>query len=78
MRGNQERSSGLTTALQGQAPDRNSTSAWRIGQNVSHAKFGAGVIVNCEGHGADARVEVRFGRAGTKWLLLEYAKLVSI
>ena len=52
-------------------------SAWRIGQNVIHAKFGAGVIVNCEGHGADARVEVRFGRAGTKWLLLEYAKLAS-
>lgn len=55
---------------------RDSTaSQWRIGQNVTHAKFGAGVIVNCEGHGADARVEVRFGRTGTKWLLLEYAKL---
>lgn len=50
-------------------------SQWRIGQNVIHAKFGTGVIVNCEGHGADARVEVRFGRTGTKWLLLEYAKL---
>ncbi|SOD40765.1 UvrD-helicase domain-containing protein [Nitrosovibrio sp. Nv4] len=48
---------------------------WRVGQNVLHAKFGAGVIVNCEGRGADARVEVKFGRAGTKWLLLEYAKL---
>lgn len=48
---------------------------WRVGQNVVHAKFGAGVIVNCEGRGADARVEVKFGRAGTKWLLLEYAKL---
>jgi DNA helicase-2/ATP-dependent DNA helicase PcrA len=55
-----------------------STSAWRIGQNVIHAKFGAGVIVNCEGHGADARVEVRFGRAGNKWLLLEYAKLTPV
>ena len=52
-------------------------SRWRVGQNVIHAKFGAGVIVNCEGQGADARVEVKFGRAGTKWLLLEYAKLVS-
>ncbi|ARO87170.1 DNA helicase II [Nitrosospira lacus] len=50
-------------------------SQWRIGQNVTHARFGAGVIVNCEGHGADSRVEVRFGRTGTKWLLLEYAKL---
>jgi DNA helicase-2/ATP-dependent DNA helicase PcrA len=48
---------------------------WRIGQNVTHPKFGTGVILNCEGRGADARVEVRFNRAGTKWLLLEYAKL---
>ncbi len=51
-------------------------SPWRVGQNVVHAKFGTGVIVNCEGSGADARVEVKFSRAGTKWLLLEYAKLV--
>ena len=53
-------------------------SPWRVGQNVVHARFGAGVIVNCEGRGADARVEVRFGRAGTKWLLLEYAKLTPV
>lgn len=52
-------------------------SPWQIGQNVIHAKFGAGVIVSCEGQGAEARVEVKFGRAGTKWLLLEYAKLIS-
>jgi DNA helicase II / ATP-dependent DNA helicase PcrA len=51
------------------------SSRWRIGQNVTHPKFGTGVILNCEGRGADARVEVRFNRAGTKWLLLEYAKL---
>lgn len=51
-------------------------SQWTIGQNVVHAKFGTGVIVNREGQGTDARVEVKFGRAGTKWLLLEYAKLV--
>ena len=52
-------------------------SPWRIGQNVAHAKFGSGVIINCEGHGADARVQVQFSRAGTKWLSLEYAKLVA-
>ena len=34
-------------------------SRWRVGQNVVHAKFGAGVIISCEGNGADARVEVR-------------------
>lgn len=48
---------------------------WRVGQNVIHAKFGAGVIVNCESHGADARVQVKFSRAGMKWLSLQYAKL---
>jgi len=50
-------------------------SPWHIGQNVAHAKFGSGVIVNCEGVGADARVQVKFRNAGVKWLALEYAKL---
>jgi len=50
-------------------------SPWRIGQNVVHPKFGAGVIVNAEGRGSDARVQVNFHRNGTKWLALEYAKL---
>ena len=51
---------------------------WRIGQNVSHAKFGAGVIINYEGSGSEARVQVNFAQAGTKWLLIEYAKLTRI
>jgi len=50
---------------------------WRIGQNVVHPKFGAGVIVNAEGRGSDARVQVNFRDAGLKWLALDYAKLVS-
>ena len=50
-------------------------SPWRIGQNVTHPKFGAGVIVNAEGRGSDARVQINFHRNGTKWLALEYAKL---
>jgi len=49
---------------------------WRIGQNVVHPKFGAGVIVNAEGRGSDARVQVNFRDAGLKWLALDYAKLV--
>ena len=35
-------------------------SPWSIGQNVLHPKFGPGVIVNAEGRGADARVQVNF------------------
>jgi DNA helicase-2/ATP-dependent DNA helicase PcrA len=48
---------------------------WRIGQNVVHAKFGQGVIVDAEGQGPDARLQINFGRQGMKWLALEYAKL---
>jgi len=48
---------------------------FRVGQNVMHAKFGPGVIVNAEGRGADARVQVNFRSSGLKWLALEYAKL---
>ncbi len=51
---------------------------WRIGQAVQHAKFGEGVIVDYEGAGNDARVQVKFTQAGTKWLMLEYAKLTSL
>ena len=40
-----------------------------------HPTFGRGVIVNYEGRGPDARVQVRFSDAGLKWLMLEYAKL---
>jgi len=52
-------------------------SGWRIGQNVMHSKFGRGVIVDCEGRGADARVQVNFQSVGMKWLALEYAKLTA-
>ena len=47
----------------------------RLGQRVHHKKFGDGVILNCEGQGAHARVEVNFEHAGTKWLVLSYANL---
>jgi DNA helicase-2/ATP-dependent DNA helicase PcrA len=50
-------------------------SGFRVGQNVIHAKFGAGVIVDAEGQGNDARVQVNFGRQGVKWLAVSVAKL---
>ena len=54
------------------------TSGWRSGQAVTHPKFGEGMIVNLEGSGADARVQVNFRNTGVKWLALEYAKLTAI
>jgi DNA helicase II / ATP-dependent DNA helicase PcrA len=52
--------------------------AFNIGQNVRHAKFGEGVVLGCEGRGADARVQVKFRNEGVKWLALQYAKLQSV
>ena len=49
-----------------------------IGQNVRHAKFGDGVVIDFEGRGLDARVQVRFASEGTKWLALQYAKLTAL
>ncbi|MDD5612220.1 MAG: 3'-5' exonuclease, partial [Gallionella sp.] len=51
---------------------------WRIGQRVFHQKFGEGSITGVEGGGADARVQVNFKHAGSKWLALEYAKLTQL
>ncbi|MFM9882707.1 MAG: UvrD-helicase domain-containing protein [Burkholderiales bacterium] len=54
---------------------RDASMPFRIGQSVMHQKFGAGVIVNAEGSGSDARLQINFGKAGMKWLALEFAKL---
>ena len=54
---------------------RDSAGGFHVGQSVVHAKFGAGVILAAEGRGDEARVQVRFGQAGTKWLALAFAKL---
>jgi DNA helicase-2/ATP-dependent DNA helicase PcrA len=63
-----------TQAYSVPSSERSST-GFRIGQSVTHAKFGLGVIVNAEGGGNDARVQVNFGAAGMKWLALSIAKL---
>ena len=47
----------------------------KIGGRVSHAKFGEGVVLDCEGKGGSARVQVHFEDAGSKWLVLAYANL---
>ncbi|TFF43227.1 DNA helicase II [Pseudomonas sp. RIT623] len=51
--------------------------AFNLGQRVQHAVFGEGVILNFEGSGAQARVQVNFSE-GSKWLMLGYAKLEAI
>ncbi len=46
-----------------------------VGQRVVHQKFGEGVVLDCEGSGQHARVQVAFSEHGTKWLVLSFANL---
>lgn len=50
-------------------------SGLKISQRVTHAKFGEGYILDIEGSGESARVQVRFEKHGPKWLILSYAGL---
>ncbi len=49
-----------------------------LGQRVSHAQFGEGVVVDYEGSGAHTRVQVNFESVGQKWLVLAFANLARI
>ncbi|MDN3578589.1 3'-5' exonuclease [Chitinimonas viridis] len=50
----------------------------RVGASVAHPKFGTGVVIDYDGTGKGANVQVNFGAAGVKWLALDYAKLTLV
>ncbi len=54
------------------------SSGFRLGQRVSHPKFGEGVVLNAEGQGGSARVQVNFEQVGAKWLVVAYANLQAV
>jgi DNA helicase-2/ATP-dependent DNA helicase PcrA len=51
---------------------------FKLGQQVKHAKFGEGVVLNYEGSGAQSRIQVNFADVGSKWLVVEYANLQAV
>ena len=51
---------------------------FNLGQLVTHAIFGEGVIVHFEGQGPSARIQVNFKKEGSKWLVMQYAKLEAV
>jgi DNA helicase-2/ATP-dependent DNA helicase PcrA len=55
-----------------------SVSRYKLGQRVSHAKFGEGVILQLEGQGTQERAQINFKGAGVKWLMLAYAGLENL
>ncbi len=58
-------------------PSNDGEGEFFIGQSVSHAKFGVGVIEAAEG-GQEPRVQVNFSARGRKWLVLKLAKLTPL
>lgn len=61
----------VSSVTQAQVPETELS----LGQRVYHQVFGEGVVLNFEGRGASARVEVNFDTEGGKWLVLQYANL---
>ena len=52
-----------------------SSAGLRVGQRVRHGKFGEGIVMQSEGNGERARIQVNFIKEGSKWLMLGYAGL---
>ncbi len=57
------------------AADASESTGFALGQRVMHSLFGEGVVLNYEGQGAQARIQVNFDDEGSKWLMVAYAKL---
>jgi DNA helicase II / ATP-dependent DNA helicase PcrA len=63
------------TAVKPKAISLQTAGSYMLGQDVSHAKFGEGVILQLEGTGAQERVQINFKQVGVKWLMVAYANL---
>ena len=68
-------SGGYSAPAAPRSPQTGNDTGYKVGQSVVHAKFGTGIIIDFEGRGSDARVQVKFREVGSKWLALAYAKL---
>ena len=66
--------SGSTSAFT-EAPQDDAGITINLGQRVLHPSFGEGMVMNYEGEGRHARVQINFEEVGSKWLVMEYANL---
>lgn len=58
--------------------DSFSSTGFKLGQRVAHPTFGEGIVLNYEGVGAQSRIQVNFATAGSKWLVVAYARLEAL
>ena len=59
-------------------PSSSSSSSLREGCKIEHQRFGIGEVLKLEGSGENAKATVAFTHAGTKQLLLKFAKYTII
>lgn len=65
-------------AITGNTQQETIISDYVIGMKVKHATFGEGEIMNIEGNADNQKVMVQFPVAGTKTLLVKFARLIKI
>jgi DNA helicase-2/ATP-dependent DNA helicase PcrA len=78
VRHGQKTQTAVASAGRGSMPNRTqigNDTGFALGQTVNHPTFGQGTVINFEGQGQHARVQVNFANGGAKWLVLAYAKL---
>jgi len=66
------------TSVKPKAQSLQTEGKFKLGQRVSHAKFGEGVVLQMEGEGVQERVQINFKQVGIKWLMLAYAQLDAL
>ena len=57
------------------APRSESKHEIKCGVEVTHPKFGQGIVIGYEGNEDDLRIQIKFSTHGVKWLAMEFAKL---
>ncbi|MGK2914918.1 MAG: DNA helicase II [Porticoccaceae bacterium] len=72
------KAAGSPTASAIRFSDTGANTGLALGQRVTHKTFGEGTVLAFEGNGANARIQVNFRRDGTKWLVMQYAKLEAV
>ena len=67
----------IISSEQKTAPRSESKHELKIGSSVAHQKFGQGVVTGYKGDEKDLAIQINFSTHGSKWLLMEFAKLTK-
>jgi DNA helicase-2/ATP-dependent DNA helicase PcrA len=68
----------VSSAAGRQPASKQDSGGLSLGASVRHSRFGHGTVVSLEGQGPNARIQVNFEEAGSKWLVLAYANLERV